>query len=270
MKFAASALIIAVSLVSGSPTGDSTDHNPLCPKRPVCSFDNKNYEGPCEALKDGKFFFTTGRCSEVDDCKCSLEFNPICVDSKTYSNPCVAQCFGYSDESKYQKGNCDVPEQDEGCKCSLEFAPVCADGKVYGNKCQAECEGIKDYQQGRCPEDVPADKCQCTKEFDPVCANGKTYPNACQADCEDIKDYEKGACAVKPPKLCDCTKEYVPVCVATETFANECEAKCKGFNVFVDGECKSGGDSPIASGAAEHMKSLLSHAIFTFGILAVA
>jgi hypothetical protein len=78
---------------------------------------------------------------------CPLDFNPVCANNITYSNPCVAMVKG---STFCLPGHCKLVSQ-AICICILIYDPVCgSDGITYSNECFANCAGVKILYPGAC------------------------------------------------------------------------------------------------------------------------
>ena len=98
----------------------------------------------------------------MESCVCTADYNPICCDGKTYSNPCNAECKGIARPAKEQEqcsmGECgklkeeNEEEEQKKCACQKIYKPVCCNGTTYSNECMAVCHGIAApvYAQEEC------------------------------------------------------------------------------------------------------------------------
>eukprot|EP01084_Bolivina_argentea_P065881 120093_1 len=88
----------------------------------------------------------------VKMCQCTMEYNPICCDGKTYSNPCNAECKGNIAKPAEKQTECSMGECPKICACQDIYAPVCCNGKQYDNECMAKCHGDTGCDVGECKE----------------------------------------------------------------------------------------------------------------------
>lgn len=103
-----------------------------------------------------KNFSNYWKVAFFDDCNCSDEFDPVCVEIQTdegviiitFPNACFAECEGFTEDQYFE---CD------GCDCPNEYDPVCVEenGKIiiFDNECFAECHGYGEDQWFDCPSD---------------------------------------------------------------------------------------------------------------------
>lgn len=99
--------------------------------------------GDSEALiQDIWDFYDYVDCTPEFGCICTLEYNPVCVQTSNgilhFDNSCWAVCAGYSSDDFI-----DCNESD--CECTEEFMPVCVQTPngilQFTNSCWASCAG---------------------------------------------------------------------------------------------------------------------------------
>jgi hypothetical protein len=161
----------------------------------------------------------------VDFVMCTMQWDPVCADGKTYGNPCQAKGAGVM---TFSQGECE-DVQAQTTPCTREFAPVCGSNAVeYVNKCYADNANVT-YTDGPCTK-------PCTRELRPVCgSDGVQYDNACLAGNAGVA-YTEGPCVVDTPHLIPCPRIYRPVCCGGVTYANACVA---GERLCDDGACST-------------------------------
>ncbi|KAF8055477.1 PRP19 [Scenedesmus sp. PABB004] len=193
------------------------------------------------------------RPAEPGSCACPRSFDPVCsVIGETYSNACLATCFGV--EVDYE-GACSDYDTGETKPPFDRPAPA---GKVPASR---KSPAPAAAQPTVAPSPKPATGptvpvCMCSDVVQPVCGrDGVTYSNECVATCRaGVQVAAQGPCSAKPaaaaPAAAACTTPCPPasspVCGSDQrTYANACSAACKGVAVASQGPC-----APIMAGAA--------------------
>ncbi|OUR92343.1 hypothetical protein A9Q87_07630 [Flavobacteriales bacterium 34_180_T64] len=177
----------------------------------VISFPNACF-AECEGFSSEDFI----DCGNTggNDCNCTSEYDPVCVEIETgsggvaiitFPNECIAECEGFTEEDFIDceddgDGNGDTDDCED---CSDEEDLVCVEvetpaGEIirltFLNECHAYCEGFTANDFIDCEDGSGDDNCGCSDEVGDnglVCVeiteNGATYtyefPNECQAEC---------------------------------------------------------------------------------------
>jgi len=181
-----------------------------------------------------------------DDCNCTDEFDPVCVDIEengqtftiTFPNSCWAECEGFTTDQYY---TCEIDD----CECPSDYDPVCVEmpsGDIieFDNECLALCEGFTPNNFVDCESD---DGCDCGNEYAPVCVevNGELieFQNYCYAQCEGYEQSDMVDCENNNDG-CDITNLNVTVgdCNDDGTYAITISFDYEGtnqnnFNVYV-------------------------------------
>jgi hypothetical protein len=191
-------------------------------------------------------------------CVCTKELAPVCFDSVTYNNKCMAKCNqtavelmqkvrpGLVDGKCGQTKECtkgyELDEKANTCvpvTCDAELAckdtETCRPSKQV---CRSKpCKNFICVPKADETTTAPSTQCVCTKELAPVCFDSVTYNNKCMAKCNQtaVRRWRlvrpgliAGKCKQQKPgeKSCHCTKELALVCAGTVTYTSNCLYGC--------------------------------------------
>ena len=154
-----------------------------------------------------------------NDCNCTDEFDPVCVDIEengqtftiTFPNSCWAECEGFTADQYY---TCEI---NDDCNCTDEYEPVCVElptGEVieFNNDCLALCAGFTPNDFVDCDSD---NDCNCSDEYEPVCVEVDgaiiEFQNYCYAECEGYTQQDMVDCDNDDDDDCDISNLSVTI-----------------------------------------------------------
>jgi len=109
-------------------------------------------------------------------CVCTYEYSPVCVNGRTYSNPCLARCDGYTN---YTDGECEPECANVGERCvvpSLAYVSSTSDPRCCEEGSYCSSEGICTANQCKKVDE------SCTR---PNVTYTASYVPSLQGDCCD-------------------------------------------------------------------------------------